>query len=140
MTDFSVNVQALFGHKKEFTRIFKQQINAEQYIREIDSQEQYRVLEYNFVKKFSDQELDAYKQVITAKIAEANRLEKECLERTVNNFKDPEKFPCEVCGKAHSNYKCCSACNYNKHTCHFCGDTLGHSEVSSCYIMAEWDD
>lgn len=43
--------------------------------------------------------------------------------------------PCEVCGKDHPTYECCEKCNYGTHTCHFCGDPLGHTEVSACYIL-----
>lgn len=43
--------------------------------------------------------------------------------------------PCEVCSQNHPTYECCDACNYDIHTCHFCGDTLGHAGVSACYIL-----
>lgn len=42
---------------------------------------------------------------------------------------------CEVCFGKHQTYVCCERCNYDRHMCHFCGDSLGHSEVSACYFV-----
>lgn len=41
---------------------------------------------------------------------------------------------CQACKKRHGTYHCCEACNYDTHLCHFCGDNLGHNEVSECYF------
>lgn len=41
---------------------------------------------------------------------------------------------CQVCKKTHGTHHCCDRCNYDTHACHFCGDYLGHNEVSACYL------
>lgn len=43
--------------------------------------------------------------------------------------------PCQVCNGSHPTYDCCQDCNYDRHNCHFCGEELGHNEVSACYIV-----
>ena len=42
---------------------------------------------------------------------------------------------CEVCHKDHPTHHCCEKCNRDNHQCHFCGDDLGHAEVSACYLL-----
>jgi phosphoribosylaminoimidazole carboxylase (NCAIR synthetase) len=42
---------------------------------------------------------------------------------------------CEVCNEGHRTYNCCEKCDYDRHICHFCGDPLGHDEISACYIL-----
>lgn len=67
----------------------------------------------------------------------ADRLEQIARYITKANWIDPNIQPCETCGKNHQNYECCDACNYDMHRCHFCGDDLGHSQISACYILEE---
>lgn len=138
--DFSVNARAKFGFRREFTRYFKEQITAENYIRHIDTSPSYEVTEFNFTKKFSDDELDAYDEKRVRLIKEAQRLEKQARKRTNANFENPDWNPCEVCGGKHPNYECCDRCNLDGHICHFCGENLGHSEVSVCYILENFDE
>jgi len=57
----------------------------------------------------------------------------ECYDKTRANWLSPANQPCEICGKEHRNYECCEKCNRDRHTCHFCGDSLGHEEISACY-------
>jgi phosphorylcholine metabolism protein LicD len=136
---FSVNVvPTLVTNQrpgKEFTRWFKEQINAELYMTDIEVLDRYTVTEYNFTRKFTDEELTNEATRQKKLHIEAERLQKQARERTRNNQIDPDSFPCEVCGEKHPIYDCCSRCNYDNHTCHFCGDELGHSEVSACYIL-----
>lgn len=40
--------------------------------------------------------------------------------------------PCEICSGPHPTWECCEICNHASHTCHFCGETLGHSERGHC--------
>jgi len=47
---------------------------------------------------------------------------------------------CQVCGGEHPSYNCCDRCNYDRHTCHFCGDPLGHKEVSACYLLIDVEE
>lgn len=137
--EFSVNAKSRLGFKKEFTRQFLTREGAESYIRDMDKSESYDVTEYNFTRELSDEQLDRWMENRTQKLAESTDAQKECLAKTKRNFEDSEKEPCEVCGKPHGNYKCCERCNYNNHRCHFCGDDLGHKEVSVCYLMDGWD-
>lgn len=60
-----------------------------------------------------------------------------CLQTTRANWMRPDLVPCEVCGGPHCTYECCDSCNYVNHTCHFCGDELGHDGVSACYITED---
>lgn len=70
-------------------------------------------------------------------IALAHKAEQEAKYITKANWIDPKIQPCEICGEEHQNYECCSDCNYDTHRCHFCGDDLGHSQVSVCYITED---
>lgn len=47
---------------------------------------------------------------------------------------------CQVCNGKHPSYKCCDRCNYDTHICHFCGDNLGHEEVSACYLLMDIEE
>lgn len=67
-------------------------------------------------------------------VIEAGLAEDKCREKSVN-FRIRNK--CEVCMGDHRTYECCDKCNYDIHFCHFCGDYLGHDEVSACYILEE---
>lgn len=133
---FSVNV-INENNQVEWTRQFKTQIAAEAYIDSTEFLTHYSVTEYNFTRKFSKEDITKWRAEEFAKLEEAKSKEKECRERTKNNLDNPKEFPCEVCGKPHWNYECCERCNYSTHTCHFCGDDLGHAEVSACYILED---
>lgn len=137
--DLSVNVLAL-SNNKEFTRDFSDQRTAETYIRQLDRHPSYRVIEFNFTPKFTNDELDIWEAFSTKMHKEAIRLEKQAIDRTRRNLENPNYDPCEVCGEKHHNYECCEQCNYNDHLCHFCGDDLGHSEVSVCYILEGFNE
>lgn len=64
----------------------------------------------------------------------ADAMEKVAKIRTFINGINPKIQPCEICGEEHQNYNCCEQCNYDNHRCHFCGDDLGHSQTSVCYL------
>lgn len=70
-------------------------------------------------------------------IEAASNLQDLALFRTRVNHVDPKIQPCEVCGNEHKNYECCDKCNYDTHICVFCGDPLGHSQVSVCYLTTD---
>lgn len=38
----------------------------------------------------------------------------------------PHSTACEYLAAGHC-YWCCSTCNYDRHICHFCGDSLDHN-------------
>lgn len=135
---FSVNCSCSSnGH--EWMRYFQRQINAELFIRQMNKRSML-VAEFNFTQIFTDEELDvhlAHKELL---LREFTRLEEQCKKRTLENFRNPESFPCEVCRKKHENYHCCRQCNYDRHMCHFCGDSLGHGEISVCYSLPHWEE
>lgn len=120
------------GGRLPFTREFKSQLNAEIYRYSLGQ-------EYggtpNFELKYSEDELITEVRRHKKLLIEATRLQEQAIQRTNNNFHNPAYNPCEVCGEKHENYKCCEQCNIDRHTCHFCGDSLGHREVSACYIL-----
>lgn len=63
----------------------------------------------------------------------AAQLQEYCRDRT-RSFR--AQGICEVCQGMHPTWHCCESCNYDNHRCHFCGDWLGHDEISACYLMA----
>lgn len=65
-------------------------------------------------------------------LATAEELQERCRNRTKEYSTNGI---CEVCSGLHRTYVCCENCNYDRHRCHFCGDWLGHDEVSTCYLM-----
>lgn len=118
---------------KEYTQSFIEELSAELYISALGGS--YRCTRLNFTQNFTSQQIEAEALRRGRLIREAGRLESWSKERTNNNLKNPESFPCEVCGKKHPNYNCCEKCNFNNHRCHFCGEELGHAEFSICYIL-----
>lgn len=136
---FTVNVISR-QNLKEFTKHFQRQIFAELYIRDIDAVTTFDVTEWNFNSKFSNEELDAFRDAHLKVLVEARRLEKQARDRTKANWANPDWNPCEVCGKKHRNHNCCERCNMDNHRCHFCGEALGHREFSVCYIMMPWEE
>lgn len=42
--------------------------------------------------------------------------------------------------KEPSQYETCSTCDYDSHTCHFCGEWLYHSKGGACGPCAEEDE
>jgi hypothetical protein len=120
------------GGRKTFTMAFKHQINAEIFRYSIAPEYSAKP---DFELKYSGEELSAEKHRQEKIVKEAQRLQKQAVERTSNNYKNPNYNPCEICGGKHENYHCCDRCNHDNHRCHFCGDYLGHSEVSACYIL-----
>lgn len=137
--DLHVNVLAK-SNDVEFTRKFTDQRVAEAYIRLIDNEVNYHVTEFNFTQKYTNEQLDEWEALFTKIHKEANRLQRQALHRSINNEKNPELFPCEVCNKKHPNWNCCPSCNYDRHICHFCGENLGHTEVSVCYMLDGWGE
>lgn len=133
-------IKGRFSSGVSFTQEFKQQINAELFVREVAYLTPHYEVECNFEPKFSNEELDAHKAHMDRLVREFTRLEMQCKARTILNFKNPDSFPCEVCGEKHRNYECCEACNHQRHTCHFCGDDLGHREISVCYLLPHWEE
>lgn len=123
--------------RREFAMSFDFQQQAEKFIRDTSCglTDNIRVAGFNFIRKFSDEELDAWQEHWERLVNEALRLQKQGVERTAANRENPDYFPCEVCGGKHENYKCCDDCSHDRHTCKFCGDWLGHKEVSACYIL-----
>lgn len=126
------------GGNIPFEKKFKSQLNAEIYKYSLESSV-YNSNKYtittDFILKYSKDGILAEVERHKKLSAEAERLQRQCVERTSNNLKNPKYNPCEVCGSLHENYNCCDQCNYNTHTCHSCGDNLGHKEVSMCYIL-----
>jgi hypothetical protein len=135
---YTVNVIADNG--KEWMQGFALLPQASIYARNVSGMSGLTVVEHNFVM-MSDEEMDAFAKLEQSVIDNAQRLEKWARQRSSFNFHNPELYPCEICGKAHSNYECCESCNYGMHSCHFCGDQLGHQVAfSSCYILLEWEE
>lgn len=78
-------------------------------------------------------------KVLTDEIKrEAEQRQEDCLALTLARNALAGSGPCEVCGKGHPNYMCCEKCNHDTHRCYFCGDPLGHKEISICYILEAW--
>lgn len=126
---------------RSFDRRFKNKWAAELFILTINLEtDGFHVLEYNFTQGFTTGELRTIEAAFKAKVEYAKQEQNECWKRTARNQKFPEKYPCEICGESHRNYECCENCNLDNHTCHFCGDNLGHGEISACYILEGWGD
>jgi hypothetical protein len=79
-------------------------------------------------------------QHTSEELAADTRAQEICAQITHANWMRPDLVPCEICGENHENWNCCDQCNYQTHTCHFCGDDLGHAEVSACVIEADRDE
>lgn len=141
MTDMFPFKVTVDGGRVPFIRAYQKELNAEIFIRVLENDELYKwTLSRNYEKSFTDEQIITEAERQDRLIKEANRLQDQAVDRTSRNRDNPNWDPCEVCGEKHRNYNCCDKCNLDNHRCHFCGDDLGHSEVSTCYILEGLDD
>ena len=64
----------------------------------------------------------------------------DAIERERQAYLRTARTPCQMCGGDHRTYHCCPTCNVEGHKCMLCGDSIGHEEVSACYIIFDLEE